>query len=125
MQTGNVLLPDGWHYFDPETGNMVTGLFCRPDGTVVYYNPNGTMRVGDVYIDDVLYQFDVNTGVLINEQTVINQIVENNTTINNTTINNETNTTINNITQVVVNGATADDDPEPDPVPEVPEGRCV
>lgn len=122
MQTGNVLLPDGWHYFDPETGNMVTGLFCRPDGTVVYYNPNGTMRVGDVYINDVLYQFDMNTGVLINEQTVINQIVENNTTINNTTINNENNTTINNITQVVVNGATADDDPEPDPVPEVPEG---
>lgn len=62
---GEILLSDGWHYFNPNTGAMITGLVRLPDGRVVYYDARGVMLTGNVLLPDGWHYFDPNTGNMV------------------------------------------------------------
>ena len=61
---GELLLADGWHYFNENTGAMVTGLVTLPDGRIVYYDARGVMLTGEVLLADGWHYFDPVTGCM-------------------------------------------------------------
>jgi hypothetical protein len=103
---GELKLDDGWHYFDPATGAMVTGFARLPDGRLVYYDDHGVMATGDVTINNVTYNFNVETGDLVQNETTVVEV------------NNVTNvTTINNNQVVVIEQAAEEEQPAVDEQP--------
>ena len=59
---GELLLSDGWHYFNENTGAMITGLVTLPDGRIVYYDPRGVMQKGEVLLADGWHYFRPSDG---------------------------------------------------------------